>query len=739
MPTRRRSRGSDRVRPLRPAPPPAAGGEGTQGDDGSAPVALLVAGGPEDEGSNVASALAASGLRVRVTHACDRAELIQALDERPWDAVVAGRGSDAADVRWLVGLLRERAVHVPCIVLGDEPDASAALAAMQAGAADWVDVAGGAWARILPALERAGRVTEEQSARRHAEARWAEADRLYRIVAESAGDLVCLHRPDGSCAYASPSAAWLLGQTPDELAGTGFIDVVHPEDAGRVRAALRRAATGEDAVSVTHRMRRRLGDEVWMQTLAQTVPPAVGPSDWVQTVSRDVSERRALQEQLAHLALHDALTGLPNRALFMDRLGHALGRLKRRKGTLGVLFLDIDGFQLINDSLGRAAGDRLLAATAERLRAGLRPGDTVARVGGDEFTVLLDDVREPRDAARVADRIAEALATPFAVDGIDVFVTASVGIALAAPRGELAEDIVRNADVAMCRAKQRGRGQHELFAPELHGGGGRPRLQLEGELHRALERQEFRTHFQPVVSLSTSHMVAAEALLRWEHPTRGLLQPVAFLAVAEETGLILPLGRWMLDAVCAHVAEWRERLGPRAVPLISVNLSAAELGQAHLVANVQTALAAHSLPASALRLEVRLGGLPVAAWSALGELAALGVQIALDDFGGGATVLGDLGRIPLHAISIDRGIVAALRQGGEPAAVVRTVVALGGALHLHVAAEGVESEAQAAELRALGCDWAQGFHFAQPLPAASFAALLAGSPPLWLPAAGEGL
>jgi diguanylate cyclase (GGDEF)-like protein/PAS domain S-box-containing protein len=725
VPSHRNRRAADRVRRLRPAPRLPAAEAASVGP--AASVSLLVVGGPEDEGRSVAAVLSEAGASVRVTHACDRDELLQALDERPWDALIVGRGAGATDVRWLVGVLQERGMAVPCIVLGDVPDPRAALTALQAGAADYVDLAGGAWVRILPALERAGRFTDEQVARRRAEARWAETDRLYRIVAESAGDLICLHRPDATCAYASPSAAWLLGQTPEELLGTGFLDRVHPDDVARVRAALGRAGGGGEAVSVTHRVRRRLGDEVWMQTLAQVVAPGIAPSDWVQTVSRDVTERRALEDQLAHLALHDALTGLPNRALFMDRLTHALGRLKRRKGTLAVLFLDIDAFQLINDSLGRAAGDQLLAAAAERLRSGLRPGDTVARVGGDEFTVLLDDVRDGRDAARVAGRVAEALAAPFPVDGIDVFVTASVGIAVAAARGELAEDIVRNADVAMCQAKQRGRGQQEVFAPEVHGGGGRPRLQLEGELHRALQRGELRIHYQPALALDRGRVVAAEALLRWEHPTRGLLQPAAFLPVAEETGLIVPIGQWVLTAVCEQAEAWRRRFGPRAVPPLAINLSAGELAQMHLADDVRAALAGRGLPPAAIRLEVRLATLSAGAWSALGELAAGGVPVLLDDFGSAATSLGDLGRIPLAGISIDRGIVQALGQGGEAAAVIRTVVALGRALSVGVGAEGVETEAQAATVRELGCAWAQGFHFARPLPADGFAALLAAT------------
>lgn len=719
------------MRPLRPAPRlPVAGEDPPVPAERSAALALLVAGGRQDEGENIARILAAAGMSVRVTHACDHGEILQALGERPWDALIAGRGTTTAEVRWLVGLLRDRELALPCIVLGEAPDPAAAQEAMQAGAADWVDLAGEGWARILTALERAARLAEEHAIRREAEARRADADRLYRLLAEGASDLVCLHRPDGACAFASPSAAWLLGRPPEDLQGTGFLDAVHPEDASRVQAAIRRAAAGEEAVSVTHRVRRRPGDEVWMQTLAQPAAPGIGPAGSVQTISRDVSERHALQEQIAHLALHDALTGLPNRSLFMDRLGHALTRLRRKKGTLAVLFLDIDGFQLINESLGRGPGDRLLAETAARLQAGLRPGDTVARVGGDEFTVLLDDVREPRDAARVADRVAESLAAPFPVDGIDVFITASVGIALAATRGELAEDVIRNADVAMLRAKQRGRGEQEIFVPEVHGSGSRPRLELEGELHRALERSELRVHFQPIVSLSSGRMVAAEALLRWEHPTRGLLAPGAFLGVAEEAGLIVPVGRWLLAAVCRQVDDWRARLGPASVPPIGVNRAPAELAHARAAAEFRETIAAHGLPAAAVRLEVRLGGLPDGAWAALGELAAAGTPVALDDFGSGATALADLGRIPLHSLSIDRGIVQALGTGPEPAAVARTVVALGRALGLSVAAEGVETDAQAAELAALGCDWAQGHHFARPLPPDAFAALLA-SAPLW--------
>jgi diguanylate cyclase (GGDEF)-like protein len=436
---------------------------------------------------------------------------------------------------------------------------------------------------------------------------------------------------------------------------------------------------------------------------------------------RDVTERRRLEEELLRRTRLDPLTGLANRAHFRERVEAALLRTRRTGEVVGVLFLDLDDFKRVNDSFGHAEGDALLAAVADRLRRATRGCDTIARLGGDEFAVLLEDVRDGEGA--VAERVAEAFSRVIPLRGAEVLVTASIGVATSCP-GLPADALMRNADVAMYEAKARGKGQYALFTPAMHAAV-LVRLQLESELRAASAKGEFMLHYQPIVRLDTGEVVGAEALVRWQHPERGLVLPSGFVAFAEQAGIIVPLGRWVLREACRQAADWQR---PDAPVNITVNVSARQLQEPTLVDEVRAALADAGLPASRLSLEITESVLmehTETTLATLHALKALGVRLALDDFGTGYSSLSCLDRFPIDILKIDRAFVDAVGDDQADPVLARIVLSLGETLGLTTVAEGIEHARQVDGLRALGCEFGQGYHFARPLPAEEFAALLA--------------
>jgi diguanylate cyclase (GGDEF)-like protein len=458
--------------------------------------------------------------------------------------------------------------------------------------------------------------------------------------------------------------------------------------------------------------------------------------DAIANVLADAVARRTAEQELRHQALHDPLTGLPNRLLFVDTVTRSLARAARRGHLTAVLFLDVDGFKLVNDSLGHAVGDEVLQELAQRLAASLRPSDAIARFGGDEFVILCKDARDPRTAVLIAEDIVATIARPIVMGGVEHAVSASLGIALAQapvsgrPRRN-AEDMIREADAAMYRAKDRGRGRVELYDEEMRANA-TSRLRLEAELRHAVENDELRLVYQPIVSLADGFIVGLEALVRWQHPVRGLLAPEEFIAVAEETSAIIPIGRWVIHEACRTAASWRDHSPTTPGPAISVNLSLRQVGNAQLTDDIAEALATSRLAPGSLHLEITESALmedTASNRATLLRMKALGVTLVLDDFGTGYSSLAHLRRFPIDTLKIDRSFVEGLDGSDTDSAIVAAIINMSRGLRVEVIAEGIETAAQAARLRELGCELGQGYYYARPLPADHITALLGTSLP----------
>ncbi|MGH8974521.1 MAG: putative bifunctional diguanylate cyclase/phosphodiesterase, partial [Acidimicrobiia bacterium] len=449
----------------------------------------------------------------------------------------------------------------------------------------------------------------------------------------------------------------------------------------------------------------------------------------------DISDRKHLEAQLIAQALHDPLTGLANRSLLLDRMTHALTRVQRTGSPVTVLFLDLDGFKRVNDSLGHAAGDKLLVGVGERLSGTLRTADTIARLGGDEFAVLLEETGLA-EATLIAERLGEELAAPFLIEGRQIPARASIGIATGAP-GRAADELLRDADLAMYMAKRQGKGGHAVFEGAMHTAA-LERLELEADLSRAVAADELVIHYQPVLRLADDTLAGMEALVRWNRPGHGLVPPAAFIPAAEETGLIVEIGRWVLDHACHQVAIWQADHRPRPRLRLSVNLSASQLEDPDLLRHVEEALDRSGLDPECLVLEITESMLmeePETVTMRLQDLKRLGVLLAIDDFGTGYSSLSYLRRFPVDVLKIDRAFVGGLAGGAEDAALAHAIVRLADTLELRTVAEGIETTEQLAELRRLGCHFGQGFLFARPLPSDAMAEVLARGLPL--PAAQE--
>jgi diguanylate cyclase (GGDEF)-like protein/PAS domain S-box-containing protein len=572
--------------------------------------------------------------------------------------------------------------------------------------------------------------SELQELRRAVEAH----QRRYALVESAANDGLWHWDIAGDKVRFSTRWKELLGFAEHEIDDNinEWIERVHPDERDRVLSSLRAHLDGLTShFENEHRLMHETGVYRWVVCRGVAGRDETGRAIEFGGSLTDVTHRKVAEEQLAHRAFYDPLTNLPNRSLFLDRLRHALRRATRRKDyAFAVLFLDIDRFKLINDSLGHMAGDRLLVMIARRLEVSLRPGDSVARLGGDEFTVLLDDIKDITDATTVAERIQKELSTPFDVGGQEIYTSSSIGIACSTTGYQRPEDVLRDADTAMYRAKARGRARHALFDTAMHAHVVR-QLQLEAELRRAIERDEMFVQYQPIVSLETGRVSGVEALARWRSTERGLVEPSEFIAVAEETGLIQSLGRWVLRQACLEANQWRTKnptIGPCS---LSVNLSSKQLSQPDLASVIGEVLDQTGLPAELLQLEITESAIlehPEAAAVTLKRLKELGVRLSIDDFGTGYSSLSYLQRFPIDSLKIDRSFVQHLGVeraiDGDDARIVRAIVMIGRNLGKQVIAEGVETADQLQLLRDVGCDFAQGFFFAKPLDGESCRNLL---------------
>lgn len=653
----------------------------------------------------------AASAQFELTHLERLSQAIQHLGQEHFDLVlldlslVDGQGLDT------VARTHAAAPDLPIVVLTGLDDETVALEAVRSGAQDYLIK--GQINRHL--LVRSMRYAIE---RKRVQQALRASEERYALAAHGANDGLWDWDLRARAIYLSPRWKSMLGYEEGELQNDleEWFNRVHPEDVDRLQADIALHLKGfTPHFENQYRMLHKDGSYRWMLSRGLAIRDTNGKPARMAGSQTDVTNSR----------VYDALTGLPNRALFMDRLGCAVIRAKRRKDYMfAVLFLDLDRFKIVNDGLGHLVGDQLLVAIARRLEACLRPSDTVARLGGDEFAVLIDYINDVGDGTRVADRIQKQLLLPFKLNGQEVFASASIGIALSATGYDQPQDILRDADAAMYRAKALGRGRSEIFDKSMHERA-MTLLQLEADLRRAVERQEFRLYYQPVVSLVDGHVVGAEALLRWQHAQRGLISPADFIPLAEETGLIVSLGEWVLRTACAQNKAWHE--AGYAQLVISVNFSARQFQDQSLLEMIKKVLEETGLAAEALKLEITES---VAmknidhSIKLLNELITMGIHTSMDDFGTGYSSLSYLKCFPISTLKIDRSFVKGIANDSVDAAMVAAIITLAHNLKRKVIAEGVETQEQLDFLRSHHCDEMQGYLFSQPLPADAFTKLL---------------
>jgi len=549
-----------------------------------------------------------------------------------------------------------------------------------------------------------------------------ESQQRYALAVEGANDGIWDWNLQSNEVYYSRRWKETLGYEEGEVGKKleDWMRRVHPDDLQALRSALHAHLQGRTAhFQSEHRVLHKAKAYRWVLSRGLAVRDVSGKAVRMAGSQTDVTDRKRAEEELAHQAFYDSLSDLPNRALFLDRLSHAIRRAKRRVtgGAFAVLFLDLDGFKDVNDSLGHVVGDELLRATARRLEETVRPGDTVARLGGDEFAILLDELRAIDDAVEVADRILRAMKEPFQLAGREVFASASMGIAPGSAEAG-PEDLLRDADTAMYRAKDRGRACYEVFDRDMHSRAV-ARLQLETDLRKAIERQEFRVFYQPIVSIRTGRLSGFEALARWQHPARGIVSPSEFIPLAEETGLVIPIDFWVLDQACRQTRDWHGRY-PGERLTINVNLSTKHFSQPTLVTQVEEILKETGLDPTWLRLEITESVILEDAHSILDmlkRLKGMKIKLYLDDFGTGYSSLGYLHRFPIDSLKIHHSFVGKLGQADGGGELVRTITTLAANLDMGVVAEGVETREQLRALRNLRCEKVQGFLFSKPVPA----------------------
>jgi PAS domain S-box-containing protein len=572
----------------------------------------------------------------------------------------------------------------------------------------------------------------------------AERDQLFQLISENAADMIALVDQDGRRLYNSPAYQKVLGYSPEDLKATSSIEEIHPDDRPRVLKAAEKARLSGVGERVEYRVRHKDGSWRNLESTASVIRNAKGQLDKLVIVNRDITERKRAEQMLAHNAFHDGLTDLPNRALFLDRLQQALTLSKRHSNyKFAVLLVDVDGFKIINDSLGHTAGDELLIEIGQRLKDSVRRADTVsrprmsdvingpvrddtlARLGGDEFSILLDDIRDPIEAVRVAERVQAELTTPFRLNQEEITISVSIGIASSASPHTKAEDLVRDAELAMYRAKREGKARCVVSDAAMHANAVK-RLKLETDLRKAFDHEEFLVYYQPIVSLQTGRIMGFEALTRWQRP-EGVLSPIDFIAVAEETGLIIPMNRRLLRESCQTLRSWQTTFPSNPPLTISVNITSKEFAQPELASEIHKTLELTGLDPACLQLEIietiAMGDAEKSS-HVLSQLKALGIRLSIDDFGTGYSSLSRLRRIPVDTLKIDRAFISHMESDPESREIVRIIIMLAHNLGLKVVAEGTETDAQITLLKQLNCEMAQGYLFSRPAPEETMSELL---------------
>ncbi len=575
----------------------------------------------------------------------------------------------------------------------------------------------------------------------------AERDQLFQLISENAADMIALVGSDGRRLYNSPAYQKVLGYSPEDLKTTSSFEQIHPDDRPRVLKAAEQARLTGHGEPMEYRIRHKDGSWRTLESTASPIRNAKGQTDKLVIVNRDITARKRAEELLAHNAFHDGLTNLPNRALFLDRLQHALTLSKRHPNyKFAVLLIDIDEFKVVNDSLGHTAGDELLIKVGQRLKEAVRRADTVsrprstgvfdkpanddslARLGGDEFTILLDDIRDPIEAVRVAERVQTELAAPFVVNQQEIVISASIGIAASTSPHTEAEHLLRDADIAMYRAKRAGKARCEVSDTAMHETAVK-RLQLETDLRKAFDQGEFRVFYQPIVSLQTGKITGFEALTRWQRP-EGVVPPIAFIAVAEEIGLIIPMNRQLRREACQQLQLWQSQFPANPPLTMSVNITPKEFAQPDLASEIGKSLAQIDFDPACLQLEIietiAMGDAEKSG-QVLAQLKALGVRLSIDDFGTGYSSLSRLRRIPVDTLKIDRAFIMHMDSDPESHEIVRIIIMLAHNLGLKVVAEGTETEEHIKQLKQLNCEMAQGYSYSKPADAQAMLKLLASN------------
>ena len=562
---------------------------------------------------------------------------------------------------------------------------------------------------------------------------WARKEEIFQVVTENAADMIALVDVKGRRLYNSPSYKRVLGYSPAELSETSSFEQIHPDDRMRVLEAAREARESGLGKSLEYRIKHKDGSWRVLESLASTIRDDKGEVAKLVIVNRDITERKRAEERLEYNLFHDPLTGLPNRRLFIDRLQNAFARVHRDSGRCYALLLaNIDHFKVFNETMGTRAGDHVLTEIGRRLSAEARadataqldpsgsPSEVVLfRLGGDEFTLLVETVIDPSDAMRVARRLQSAVAMPFTLEGRELRTSVSVGIALSTAAHARPEDILKDADIAMRRAKALGGSRCEVFDEAMHTRAV-GRLKLEADLRTALAERQFQIHYQPIMQLGMRRIQSFEALLRWEHPTQGLISPHRFIEAAEDTGVLVSIGHWLVVQACRQLREWQvtDRSGQ---PInVTVNVSARQFADARLASDIQDALQQTGIDPSRLQLEMKEGiaaADPKLAVTVLAHLKHMGIGVVLDDFGTGSMPLVGLAQFPLDALKIDRSLVREMQSDRAAADVVELIITLAHKMNLKVIAEGIETARQLEHLIELGCEYGQGYYFSQPLEA----------------------